>query len=86
MKAESSPPARCGPDSVELARVEKLVQDKTPEELRSPFTERELADAGTGAGRIVSLAGRFAAKEACCKFFPRELALGQITPRFRNCP
>jgi KDO2-lipid IV(A) lauroyltransferase len=80
MKAESSPPARCGLDTVELARVEKLVQDKRPEELRSLFTEQELADAGTGAGRLASLAGRFAAKEACCKLFPRELALGQLTP------
>jgi len=80
MKIESSPQARCGLDTIELARVEKLVQDKTTEELRSLFTAQELADAGAGAGRIASLAGRFAAKEACCKLFPRELALGQVTP------
>jgi KDO2-lipid IV(A) lauroyltransferase len=80
MKIESPPQARCGLDTIELARVEKLVRDKTTEELRSLFTGQELADAGTGAGRIASLAGRFAAKEACCKLFPRELALGQVTP------
>ena len=80
MKTESSQPARCGLDTVELARVEKLLLDKTPEELGSLFTEQEIADAGTGAGRLASLAGRFTAKEACCKVFPRELALGQITP------
>jgi KDO2-lipid IV(A) lauroyltransferase len=80
MNAESSPPARCGLDTVELARVEKLVHGKSPEEIASLFSEQELADAGTGPGRIASLAGRFAAKEACCKLFPRELALGQLTP------
>jgi KDO2-lipid IV(A) lauroyltransferase len=80
MKTEPSHPARCGLDSVELARVEKLLLDKTPEELKTLFTDHELLDAGTGGGRLASLAGRFAAKEACCKLFPRELALGQITP------
>lgn len=80
MKTESSQPGRCGLDTVELARVEKLLLGKTLEELGSLFTEQELADAGVGAGRLASLAGRFAAKEACCKLFPRELALGQITP------
>jgi KDO2-lipid IV(A) lauroyltransferase len=80
MKTDSSQPGRCGLDTVEVARVEKLLLGKTLEELGSLFTEQELADAGTGAGRVASLAGRFAAKEACCKLFPRELALGQITP------
>ena len=80
MKAEAPPGARCGIDTVELARVEKLLRDKSPEALTGLFTEQELLDAGTGAGRVASLAGRFAAKEACCKLFPRELALGRITP------
>jgi KDO2-lipid IV(A) lauroyltransferase len=80
MKAESSQPARRGLDSVELARVEKLLLGKTPEQFKTLFTEQELLDAGTGAGRLASLAGRFAAKEACCKLFSRELALGRITP------
>jgi holo-[acyl-carrier-protein] synthase len=80
MKAEAPSGARCGIDSVELARIEKLLHDKTSLELNGLFTEQELLDAGTGAGRVTTLAGRFAAKEACCKLFPRELALGRITP------
>jgi KDO2-lipid IV(A) lauroyltransferase len=80
MKADAAPAARCGIDTVELARVAKLLEDQTPEELTRLFTEQELLDAGTGPGRIATLAGRFAAKEACCKLFPRELALGRITP------
>ncbi len=79
MKAETPPGARCGLDTVELARVAKLLEGKSPEALTELFTEQELLDAGTGAGRVASLAGRFAAKEACCKLFPRELALGRIT-------
>jgi KDO2-lipid IV(A) lauroyltransferase len=44
------------------------------------FTAQELADSGEGPGRAASLAARFAAKEACVKLFPREVALGQIVP------
>lgn len=69
---------RCGIDTVEIARVEKLVRDKTPEELGRLFSLQELQDAGDGPGRIGSLAARFAAKEACGKLFPREIALGVI--------
>ena len=69
---------RCGIDTVEIARVEKLVRDKTSEELGRLFSLQELQDAGDGPGRIGSLAARFAAKEACGKLFPRELALGVI--------
>jgi holo-[acyl-carrier-protein] synthase len=70
--------ARCGIDSVEIARIEKLVRDKTTEELGRLFSAQELQDAGTGPGRAASLAARFAAKEACSKLFPREIALGII--------
>jgi KDO2-lipid IV(A) lauroyltransferase len=79
----NSPPAgaaRCGLDTVEIARVERLLHDKTAEELSQFFSARELEDAGAGPGRAASLAGRFAAKEACCKLFPRETALGLISP------
>ena len=69
---------RCGIDTVEIARVEKLVRDKTSEELGRLFSLQELQDAGDGPGRIGSLAARFAAKEACGKLFPREIALGVI--------
>ncbi len=72
--------SRCGIDSVEISRIEKLLADLQPEELRDFFSEQELKDAGQGAGRAASLAARFAAKEACCKLFPRETALGKIEP------
>src|SRR5512137_3076301 len=75
-----NPPApstnACGLDTVEIARVERLLKDANPGDVDPLFTPRELADAGEGPGRFASLAARFAAKEACCKLFPRELALG----------
>ena len=80
MKSDPPPTSRCGLDTVEIARVEKLLQNKTPAELKAFFTETELQDAGEGPGRAASLAARFAAKEACCKLFPRETALGAIEP------
>ena len=59
--------------------MEKLLRDTPAEDLMKLFTEVELSDAGEGPGRAASLAARFAAKEACCKLFPRETALGTIT-------
>lgn len=79
MKADAPPSARCGLDTVEIARVEKLLRDTPREDLKKLFTETELSDAGDGPGRAASLAARFAAKEACGKLFPRETALGTIT-------
>jgi KDO2-lipid IV(A) lauroyltransferase len=70
----------CGLDTVELARVERLLRESSPEDLEKIFTRRELDEVGSGAGRLPSLAARFAAKEACCKIFPRETALGVIGP------
>lgn len=69
---------RCGIDTVEIARVARLVEASDPTTLGRLFSERELADAGSGAGRMASLAARFAAKEACLKLFPREAALETI--------
>jgi phosphopantetheine--protein transferase-like protein len=79
----SSPPSQrpgCGLDTVEIARLERLLAETTPEELRGLFSEAELQDAGSGPLRAARLAGRFAAKEACCKLLPRETALGKIGP------
>ncbi len=76
----SSPLTRCGIDTVEIARVERLVLGATPEELLRIFSKEELCDVGEGSGRAASLAARFAAKEACLKLFPREAALGLIGP------
>ena len=69
-----------GLDTVEIARVERMLRERTPKELRRLFTEAELQYAGEGPQRAARLAARFAAKEACCKLFPRETALGVIGP------
>ncbi len=59
--------------------MERLLANQTVEELGKLFSAQELNDAGNGPGRAASLAARFAAKEACCKLFPRETALGLIS-------
>jgi holo-[acyl-carrier-protein] synthase len=74
------PLTRCGIDTVEIARVERLLRGTPYEDLRRIFSEEELCDAGERSGRTASLAARFAAKEACLKLFPRETALGLIGP------
>ncbi|MCL4799509.1 MAG: 4'-phosphopantetheinyl transferase superfamily protein [Burkholderiales bacterium] len=71
--------ARCGIDTVEIARIERLLAGTPPADLRGIFSDAELADSGDGPGRAASLAARFAAKEACLKLFPRETALGALT-------
>lgn len=72
--------ARCGVDSVEIERIERLLAQTPAEQLGELFSVQELADAGEGPGRAASLAARFAAKEACTKLFAREAALGAIGP------
>lgn len=72
--------SRCGIDSVEIARIERLLRETPSDVLSRLFSAQELADSGDGPGRAASLAARFAAKEACAKLFPRELALGEIVP------
>ncbi|MCC6378400.1 MAG: 4'-phosphopantetheinyl transferase superfamily protein [Burkholderiales bacterium] len=69
---------RCGIDTVEVARVARLVEASDAAALARLYSARELADAGEGPGRNASLAARFAAKEACLKLFPRETALETI--------
>jgi KDO2-lipid IV(A) lauroyltransferase len=73
-------PNRCGIDSVEIARIERLIRETAADDLARIFSPTELQDAGDGPGRAASLAARFAAKEACLKLFPRETALGAIGP------
>ena len=83
MQAAETPDAgatRCGIDTVDIARIERMLAASPADAPPRMFTMQELADSGTGAGRSASLAARFAAKEACAKLFPRELALGQIEP------
>ncbi len=77
--ASSREPAeRCGIDTVEIARIERLLRETPAEDLLEIFSPREWEDSGEGPGRAASLAARFAAKEACVKLFPREAALGTI--------
>ena len=72
--------SRQGIDTVEISRIEKLLNDLDDEGLSRFFSESELAEAGSGKGRAQRLAARFAAKEACSKLFPREICLGKIEP------
>ena len=76
----SDGPIRCGIDSIEIARIERLLAETPADELGKLFSTTELTDSGNGAGRAASLAARYAAKEACIKLFPRELAAGSIAP------
>jgi len=73
-----APAGRCGIDSVEIARIERLAAETPEADLARLFSPDELADSGEGPGRAASLAARFAAKEACLKLFPRETASGEI--------
>lgn len=78
--AAAQAPVRCGIDTVEIARIERLLDETPASELDKIFSTRELTDSGDGPGRAASLAARYAAKEACVKLFPRELAAGHIEP------
>src|SRR5512144_324489 len=75
---EPATASRCGIDTVEIARIERLIEQTPRSDLARLFTPTELADAGDGAGRAASLAARFAAKEACLKLFPREAAMSVV--------
>jgi len=75
-----APAGRCGIDTVEIARIERLLAVTPAEDLRKIFSAGEIEDSGAGPGRAASLAARFAAKEACVKLFPREAASGAIEP------
>jgi len=72
--------SRCGIDTVDMARIDRLLAQTPATDLRKLFSAQELADSGDGPGRTASLAARVAAKEACVKLFPREAALGHIEP------
>jgi len=78
--ASDAIPTRCGIDSIEIARIERMLDETPPDDLVKLFSAQELTDAGNGPGRAASLAARYAAKEACVKLFPRELARGLIEP------
>ncbi|MGB3429973.1 MAG: 4'-phosphopantetheinyl transferase superfamily protein [Burkholderiaceae bacterium] len=69
--------SRCGIDTVEIARIDRLLRETPDRDLERIFSRGEL-DECSGTGRAAGLAARFAAKEACLKLFPRETALGTI--------
>ena len=73
-----APVGLCGIDTVEIARIERLLEETPAGDLEKIFSRVEIDDSGDGPGRAASLAARFAAKEACVKLFPREAALGSI--------
>jgi KDO2-lipid IV(A) lauroyltransferase len=80
MPGDADAAVRCGIDSVEIARIERLLAETPAAELAKIFASDALAFSGSGAGRAARLAARYAAKEACVKLFPRELAAGRIEP------
>jgi KDO2-lipid IV(A) lauroyltransferase len=73
-----APAGLCGIDTVEIARIERLLEETPASDLAKIFSAAEIGDSGDGPGRAASLAARFAAKEACVKLFPREAALGTV--------
>jgi len=79
LSLETSLPEGCAVDTVDVARIERMLAEVPAEDLTKLFTSQELEDAGQGPGQAASLAARFAAKEACLKLFPREAALNIIT-------
>ena len=66
---------RTGVDLIEISRIEEVVQRHGSHYLERVYTSAEIEYCGK---RAESLAGRFAAKEACLKLFPRETALETI--------
>ena len=66
MPEPSDPLTRCGIDTVEIARIERLLRETPADDLGKLFSIGEL-DECVGAGRAASLAARFAAKEACAR-------------------
>ena len=76
----TAPLTRCGIDTVEIARVERLLVRTSTEDLLGIFSREELSDVGEGPARPARLAARLAAKEACLKLFPRETTRGLIGP------
>jgi KDO2-lipid IV(A) lauroyltransferase len=72
--------SRCGIDTVEIARVARVVEGASEADLARLFGAAELRDCPPGPSRIARLAARLAAREACAKLFSRELALGAVEP------
>jgi len=72
------PLTRCGIETAEITRIERLLLRPPDEDLLRIFSTGELCDAAEGSGWTASLAARCGAKEACLKLFPGEAAMGLI--------
>ena len=81
----TSPLTRCGIDTAESARVERLLRRTPHEDLLRIYSNKELCDVGERPGRTAWPQTWRRGKEACLKLFPRETVLGLIGPR-RLCP
>ena len=46
---------RCAIDTVELARIRRLLDETPPADIARLFSARELEDAGSGEGRVYSI-------------------------------
>ncbi len=69
---------RCGIDMVSVERISRLDQELEPEELERIFGAHEIAQCRAERFPERQLAVRFAAKEACLKLFPEEVAAGDL--------
>ena len=49
---------RCGIDTVEIARIQRLLCETPAEDLGKIFSHQELSESGDNAGRAASLAAR----------------------------
>ena len=49
---------RCGIDSIEIARIERLLAETPADELRKLYSANEIGDSGDGAGRGARRAAR----------------------------
>lgn len=69
---------RCGIDLVELERFKELLQRSDADQMQRIFTQAEWDYCQQKRHPELSLAGRFAAKEACMKLFPEETNRNEI--------
>ena len=63
-------PVRCGIDSVEISRIDRLLAETPTDDLAKIFSPGELADAGDGPGRSASLAR----SSSACALGPHSIA------------
>lgn len=80
MKTPDPSVPRTSLDAVEFTHVEQLLHKDPAGALTRCARGRDLPPTGTHAERIINLAARLAANEACCKLFPDEIARRVLSP------